>query len=180
MSEAAVETQRRETRDGRRAWALRKLGALWLKALHAEWKKLSAGLASELPERELRIQWTNQRLHKRRLNQLKPDITSWSELTEGEARYLLKLMKEESGSAPDYRGMLICKLAQELFGQPWFAALTERLSTRFRKRAPADLAPAEAHAEIEELMSRIARRDGIEIEAVRARFSPQRAQRAQR
>jgi len=35
-------------------------------ALHAEWRKLSPGLGSELPERETRLAWTNAELTQRR------------------------------------------------------------------------------------------------------------------
>jgi hypothetical protein len=169
MMQTAVET-RRARRAPQRG---RKLGGNWLKALHAEWRKLSPGLASDLPERDLRMQWTNQKFEQHRspvVLRAQPVITSWSELTEGQARYLLQVMKEESGSAPDYRGMLIARLAQDLFGAEWDRLLSERLYMRFEKRRAAELTPAEAHAEIEELLSRIARRDGLEIEAVRAKF----------
>jgi len=65
---------------------------------------------------------------------------------------------------------LIARLAVELFGSDWDAILRERLRQRFRVASPESLAPNEAHAEIEELVSRIARRDGVEIEEVRKKF----------
>lgn len=49
--------------------------------------------------------------------------------------------------------------------------LSERLNARFMVSRPEDLSPKDAHAEIEELMSRIARRDGLDIEVVRAKFA---------
>ena len=83
---------------------------------------------------------------------------------------------------------MIARLAVELFGSDWDAILRKRLQERFGSRKlevgnregphfplPTShsrlysLSPAEAHAEIEELMSRIARRDGVEIEEVRKR-----------
>lgn len=190
MSETAVETQRARRTEQR---TRRQLPASLLKGLHAEWRKLSPGLSSELPEREARLAWTNEQLcawhrsqggrwvtidGRRVLVTDTPPIQSWSALTQGQAMYLLKRMREESGSAPDYRGMLIARLAEDLFGAEWDAMLAERLHVRFQIKDSLRLTPAQAHAEIEELMSRIARRDGIEIEAVRAKFTT-KAQRHQ-
>lgn len=147
-----------------------------LKALHAEWRKLSPGLAIEPsgdraidPEREARLIWTNQALGGRR--KAKIEVRSWKELTQGQARYLLRRMREESGDGPAYRAQLIARLAVELFGPGWAQFLLARLFERFRTPKPESLTPAEAHAEIEELASRIARRDGVGIEEVRARFT---------
>ena len=100
----------------------------------------------------------------------KPVIASWNQLSQNEARFLLKIMREESGDGPAYRATLIARLAVELFGPDWDAVLRERLMQRFRVASPESLAPNEAHAEIEELLSRIARRDGLDIETVRRRF----------
>jgi hypothetical protein len=91
-------------------------------------------------------------------------------LTYGEANRLLRALKEASGSNAAYRAQLIARLAVELFGSDWDAILRERLFQRFQVASPESLAPNQAHAEIEELVSRIARRDGVEIEQVRARF----------
>jgi hypothetical protein len=85
-------------------------------------------------------------------------------------------MKERSGSNAAYRATLIGRLAVELFGADWDAILRERLIQRFRVPRPESLAPNEAHAEIEELMSRLARRDGVGIEEVRGRFRSARAE----
>jgi hypothetical protein len=85
-------------------------------------------------------------------------------------------MKERSGSNAAYRAQLIARLAVELFGSDWDAILRERLRERFRL-STVDcrlLTPAQSHAEIEELLSRIARRDGVEIEEVRGRFARSR------
>lgn len=145
-----------------------------LKALHAEWRKLSPMLTApneEMSEREMRIWYANQKLHARRLDRGIPDLASWSELTPNEARHLLTCMREESGDGPAYRAMLIARMAQDLFGTAWDRLLQDRLRARFMKFKAEDLTPAEAHAEMEELLSRIARRDGIEIEEARGRFS---------
>jgi hypothetical protein len=152
-----------------------------LRGLHAEWRKLSPSLGSELPEREARLAWTNEKLQW--APGKGPVITSWSGLTEGQARRLLKIMREESGDGPEYRATLIATLACEFFGAEWDRYLREDLIKRFHTSYPQSLTPAEAHAEIEELVSRIARRVGVEIEEVRARFrragaSPGQAERS--
>ena len=143
----------------------------WLRrALFAEWKKVSVSLAGEGTEREARLAWSNRLLHPKRIDARKSDITSWSELTMGEARYLLRQAREQSGDGPAYRAGLIARLAVELFGADWDAMLRARLLDRFRVPNPQRLLPNEARAEIEELLSRIARRDEIHIETARARL----------
>ncbi len=142
-----------------------------LRALHAEWRKLSPNLAApseEMTERELRIWWTNEKLGA--VNS-ESRIASWGELKPGEAKFLIKCMREESGDGPAYRARMIAQLAQELFGAPWDRMLSDRLRARFQKYRADELTPREAHSEIEELLSRIARRDGCEIEEVRRRLS---------
>jgi hypothetical protein len=149
-----------------------------LRALHAEWRKLSPNLTiepldGETPaqaERRVRLAWTNQHLHPKRLDRGRADIASWNELSQNEARFLLKKMREESGDGPAYRATLIARLAVELFGLGWDCILAQRLSQRFRVFRPQLLEPHQAHEMIEELLSRIARRDEVEIEEVRARF----------
>lgn len=140
-----------------------------LRAMFAEWRKLAPGL--DYPgietDDEARKVWTRAALRK-------PNLQSWKELSVGECRRLLKLMKEASGEGPEYRALLICSLAQDLFGAPWERLLGEQIYLRFGIRDLTDLAPGDARAEIEELLSRIARRDGIGIEEVRARFKVQR------
>jgi len=160
------------------------LPAHLLRALHAEWRKMSPNLAiepmeGEAPaqaERRVRIEWSRRVLHAKRLDSGLRDIESWNDLKPGEAKRLLKVMREESGDGPAYRGMLIARLAVELFGSDWNEVLRERLLQRFRAPSPQHLTPSEAHAEIEELLSRIARRDGSEIEEVRARFARKKAE----
>ena len=90
-------------------------------------------------------------------------------MTYGEANRLLYALKEASGSNAAWRALKLGELAAELFGGQWHAILRERLMQRFRVPSPESLAPNEAHAEIEELVSRIARRDGVGIEEVRKR-----------
>jgi hypothetical protein len=157
-----------------------------LRALHAEWRKVSPGLSyqpsavsAQEAERETRLWWTNEQFH-RGGSRTARTITSWNELKPGEAKFLLKLMREESGDGSAYRAMLIAKLAVDLFGADWDHILRDRLMQRFRHPTPHTLLPSEAHAEIEELLSRIARRDGVGVEEVRKSFSPQRMQRTQR
>lgn len=190
MTETPIETattaatavkRKRPNRGGSR-----RLRPETLKALHAEWHKFSANLSSDLPERELRLQWANERLHARaRQGHWKTvagrrvfieesaalrSIGSWSQLTEGEARHLLSLMREESGDGPAYRALLIGRLAQELWGSTWDMHLADRLNARFHVHQAADLSPRDAHASIEELVRRIADRDGCGMEDVRARL----------
>lgn len=147
---------------------------LALAALYAEWKKLSPNLVGpdeSMTERDLRIWYANQKLHGRRLNRGIPDVKSWNDLKPNEARYLLRCMREESGDGPAYRAQLIARLAMELFGAARDRKLGDRLRARFRKFKAIDLTPAEAHSEIEELISRIARMRGSDVESVRRRFS---------
>src|SRR5690348_12524162 len=150
-----------------------------LKALHAEWRKLSPNLTApneEMTERELRIWYANEKLGRKadsspsaRNDGARAPIASWNDLAPNEARHLLTCMREESGDGPAYRAQLIARLAQELFGAPWDRMLGDRLRARFQKSKAADLTPREAHSEIEELLSRVARSKGEDIEAVRAR-----------
>jgi len=172
----------------------KRLPAHLLKALHAEWRKLSPNLSieperGETPaqaERRVRLIWTNERLGRgagrpalRRAQQAAP-LQSWNDLSQSEARRLLKIMREESGDGAAYRGQLIARLAVELWGGSsgstggWDAFLRERLRERFRLSTLDSLTPAQAHELIEELLSRIARRDGVEIEDVRRRITIRR------
>jgi len=159
----------------------RRMIALWQhRALRAEWAKFSPELLWECSEDEARHRWSSEILHR--------PVTTWATLTYGEANRLLHALKEASGSNASYRAQMIARLAVELFGSDWDAILRERLQERFGSRKlevgnregphfplPTShsrlysLSPAEAHAEIEELISRIARRDGVEIEEVRKR-----------
>lgn len=153
--------------------------------MFAEWAKLSPNLdfepmegeSAKDAEKRLRMAWTNAALRTKAdpspagRDQDDGGLTSWSQLGEAEGRYLLKRMREESGDGPAYRAMLIARMAQDLFGAAWDRLLQDRLRARFMKFKADDLTPAEAHAEMEELLSRIARRDGIEIEEARSRFS---------
>lgn len=147
-----------------------------LRALYAEWKKLSPNLEVESigdrpieeyedPEREVRMWWTNQQIKNR-----KSPIKSWNDLKPNEARYLLRCMREESGDGPAYRAELIARLARELFGAAWDRLIGDRLMARFRIGRLEELSPRQAHEFMEELISRIARRDGKEIDDVRAEF----------
>jgi len=140
----------------------RRMIALWQhRALRAEWAKFSPELGWECSEDEARHRWSSEVLHR--------PVTTWATLTYGEANRLLHALKEASGSNAAWRALKLGELAAELFGGQWHAILRERLMQRFRVLSPESLAPNEAHAEIEELISRIARRDGVEIEEVRAR-----------
>jgi hypothetical protein len=148
--------------------------AKMLRALHAEWRKVSAGLASELPEREARLGWTNAHLRRAR-----GPVESWSELTAGEAKYLLRQMREESGDAPAYRAALIATLAARLFGANWDEMLAARLRQRFQTVRAQDLSPSQARAEIEELISRIARAEGVPAGRIRAQCAGRAAKKSE-
>jgi hypothetical protein len=138
-----------------------RLAARTLRALHAEWRKLSPNLEiepleGETPkdaERRVRIEWSNRQIVRSRDRQ----IESWSQLTTGQAKFLLKRMKEESGSGPAFRAQFIAELAIRLWGSDWDAFLGERLRERFRVSRAQDLAPRDARAMIEEFKSRIER-----------------------
>jgi len=170
---------------------VRGIPAPLLKALHAEWRKLSPNLAiepleGETPkdaERRVRLEWTNARIKRgsrsrseregiasrgkpptpesriaNRDSEGKPTpIVSWSDLSQGEAKRLLKLMREESGDGPAYRAQFIARLAVDLWGSDWDSFLGERLRDRFHVNRAQDLTPREARAMIEELKSRAER-----------------------
>jgi hypothetical protein len=137
--------------------------------MFAEWRKLSPGLAFEGTEREARLEYA--RAHIQRFARSGAAPASWSDLTEREAQHLLKSMREESGDGPAYRARLIARLGQELFGAPWDRLLADRVAARFRVHRLEDLTPRQAHEFIEELLSRIARRDAISIEDARSRLT---------
>jgi len=144
--------------------------------LFAEWHELSMQLSMEPPagiadpDQWCRLEWSNQELPHRKL-----PVASWSragDLTEGEGKFLLKKMQEESGRASLYRALLIGKLAVALFGGVWQSRLVERLRARFQRSRPEDLTPGEAHAEIEELLRRISVMPGEsgDIEQTRRKY----------
>jgi hypothetical protein len=121
-------------------------------------------------ERRVRLEWTNRRLRERHLNQGLAEVYSWNELKEAEALCLLRAVREESGDGPAYRAQLFARIAAELWNTDCQSFLAERLRDRFQTSDPEMLAPCEAHEFIEELLSRLARKEGIDIEAVRSRF----------
>ena len=134
-----------------------------LRGLWAEFRKLPAAMRTDAA----RYAWSS--------DQLRRPVTTWKTLTAGEIKRLTRAAKEESGSGPGYRAVLIAKLACEFWGpQNWDGCLREDLQRRWHTPYPQSLAPSEARATIEELVSRIARRDGVSLEKVRTRFSPQR------
>ena len=160
MSTSTAIANPRANRGGRRRVDLR--------PLYAEWKKLSPNLTApdeEMSERDLRMWWTNQRLANGELR-----IASWNDLKPGQARFLLRCMREESGDGPAWRAQMIGRLAQELFGAAWDRLIKDRLIARFQIYRLEDLTPRQGHEFMEELLSRIARRDGKEIEEVRGKF----------
>jgi hypothetical protein len=126
-----------------------------LRALHAEWRRFSPNLMGpeELDERGLRLWWTNGQLRSR-----KSRIESWNDLTASQARRLLKIMREETGWAAEYRAELIRRIACEL-AEPGDPTGEIRAHTRFGVSRLRSLAPADAHALIEELLSRLARKE---------------------
>jgi hypothetical protein len=160
-----------------------------LAGLFAEFKKLSPSLAYEGTEREARLAWANEVLGRvvapvgvypdkgrdrqdgdQRSPLQNPLLQSWSELKVGEIRFLIKKAREQSGDGAAYRTTLLARIAADLWGAEWDAQLTARLVQRWRVARPDALTAAQAHAEIEELLSRLARRDAIDIEAARAKF----------
>jgi hypothetical protein len=160
-------TTETQTESQRAPQARRKMIALWQhRALRAEWAKFSPELVWECSEDDARHRWSTEVLHR--------PVTTWATLTYGEANRLLRALKEASGSNAAWRALKLGELAAELFGGQWHAILRERLIQRFRVPSPESLVPRQFWSEAEELMSRIARRDGVEIEEVRARLAPRR------
>jgi len=157
------------------------------RALYAEWGEFSRNNAGPegLTERDWRLYWTNGRLAARGQR----SVESWTDLSERNARYLLKVLREETGEGPAYRAELICRMARAVWSdEVCLSAVTMRSFDRFGVTDLRDLSPADAHALMEELLSRIARKeiamaddDASEgavlehkIEEVRNRFAPQR------
>lgn len=134
------------------------------RALFAEWRKVAPEL--DYPS----VETDDEARHIFTKGVLGAAQDSWKRLTENQGKRLLKAMRERSGSAPNYRNLLIVKLAQDLFGPAWDRLLVERLSVRFKIRDLRELRPRDARAEIEELLSRISRRDGVSVDVVRNRF----------
>jgi hypothetical protein len=162
-------TTETQTESQRAPQARHKMIALWQhRALRAEWAKFSPELGWECSEDEARHRWSTEVLHR--------PVTTWATLTYGEANRLLRALKEASGSNAAWRALKLGELAAELFGGQWHAILRERLMQRFRVPSPESLAPNEAHAEIKELLSRMARRDRVDVEMVRVRFFGKKAE----
>jgi hypothetical protein len=143
-----------------------------LRGCFAEWRNFSPQLDWECTDREARLRFANEVLATRHSSL----VTSWGELTTGQAKRLQREMKERSGSNAAYRASLIARLAVELFGHDWNNIVRERLGERFQLSTLNSLTAAQAHSMIEELLSRLARREGIEIEEVRARFARRKAE----
>jgi hypothetical protein len=148
--------------------ATRRLSAQLLRALHAEWRKLSPNLSiepaeGEMPaqaERRVRLQWSNQQFKGR-----KQEIESWNELTANQAKFLLKKMRAASGNTPlnDY----VPEAAIELWAGDWDQFLAVRLGERFGVHRISELEPHQKAAMFEEICSRIARNDARTIEEVK-------------
>lgn len=147
--------------------------ALWQhRALRAEWAKFSPNLSWECSEDEARHRWASEVLHR--------PVASWAHLTFNEANRLIKVLKEQSGSNAAWRAEKLARLALELWGADWDRFLGERWRERFGVGAGDSARPGQAqgpaptgtqfHEMAEELLSRIARRDGAGIEEVRGRF----------
>ena len=141
-----------------------------LGGLFAEFAKLWPSLGYECSQREGRIKWANENLKGR-----KTPIATWNDLKPGEIKALIRVAREASGDGPAYRATLIAQLACDFWGSNWIDYLRADLAKRFPLTPnPQSLTPSQARAEIESLTSQIARRDGVGVEDVRKRFSPQR------
>jgi hypothetical protein len=128
-----------------------------LRALWGEWRKVSQDLVQEdtLTEDELRHQWTNSHL---------PGLksSSWKLLSERQAKQLLRAMREATGSGPAYRAALIERIATALWGaNTWASELQTRVWGKHEISDLLDLTQAQAHALMEELLSRLARKDVV-------------------
>jgi hypothetical protein len=157
-----------------------------LAGLFAEWRKFSPGLAGPegLDERGLRLWWANEQLKNR-----KSRVESWKELTAGELRKLTRIIQEETGGIAAYRTSLIERIAQELWSPARAESeLVSRAWERFQSTNWRQLSPEQAHELIEELLSRLARKqladEGREvrwevvenrIEELRERFSSRKS-----
>lgn len=148
----------------------KRLPARLRNALFAEWSKFSPTLAWDCTEREARLRFANEVLFPRHPTPDTWPLKSWNDLTSGQAKRLLREMKERSGSNAAWRALKLAEVAAELFGPDWNAIVQERLWQRFRAPSPQHLAPREFWAEVEELLSRLARQRGEEIETIRARL----------
>jgi hypothetical protein len=100
-------------------------------------------------------------------------VTSWKTLSAGEIKKLTRCAREESGSGPGYRSVLIARMACDLWGSEWDTVLRERMQARFRVSTLNALTPGQAKAMMGEIVSCLARRDGGTLAGVRERFKIQ-------
>jgi len=169
-------------------------------ALMATWAKVSpnfdfeppAGTSAKDAERMARLIYASRAL--------KFEVKTFNQLGYGQGKFLLRRMQEDSGDGPAYRAVLIGRIATELFGSNWNHILMERVQQRFGihhssfpgplppsgtgagivHRSPLEsLTPDQAHSLIEELLSRLARERGEEIETTRAGLRGTRTARKQ-
>jgi hypothetical protein len=184
-----IPRQTRDDKPGRRAQFSKQRHNRGLKILFGMWKDLKANLDYPGVETddELRHVYAAQKLGGAELSVVSRQLSvtedrklktenrswSWSKLSREEMGGLAHAMRVdlERTTAHQRGGVIIGKLAVELFGSAWDRMLSDRLQQRWRKSKPGYLTPGELHAEIEELMSRVARMRGVEIEVVRAGFS---------
>jgi hypothetical protein len=133
-------------------------------------------------ERRLRIEWTNEQLRQfyakkggrfTRINGrtvfIECDgalVSSWNSLREPEIRYLGRCMRELTGDGTAYRAGKVRQIARALWGpDAWEPFLIQRLADRYgvaidsRRPEPESLTPRQAHELIEELLSRLARKE---------------------
>lgn len=137
----------------------KKLDARQRQILFGLWKEISPNFEFEpdeseaQPERAARLRYANDKLGFH--------VTSWNGLSRSAAGKLIAAMRADLGrrNLPSRAQKMILALAVELWPEHWDAALRDRIGVRFRVGKVEDLTPSDAHALIDELLSRIARRD---------------------
>jgi hypothetical protein len=137
--------------------------------LRGLWKELSPSVTIDCPgaadpEKAARLAHTSGKLGR--------TIGSWTELTKAEAGRLIHAMREDLGRDPkpgEVRSAekakpdaieIMAKLALDLYGGQWYAALLERLQQRpFFHDGPLDhITPRQSHELIEILLDHLERK----------------------
>lgn len=113
-----------------------------------------------------------------RMRRISRDIERAEAIFEAAMRRIQWMAQQRRRDAPRERGWtrrertkVVALIAGELFGESRSGALRGRLARRFQVFEPSELAPAQARAEIESLLFRLAQQTGESVESLRARIA---------
>lgn len=196
MSATATDNEHRTTESRSRTKRAPKLIEAWQhRRLRGLWKDISPNISADFsdsadPERAARMDYSSKKLGKM--------VRSWKELTKADAGELIHAMRVDLGRDPrpgEVRSSekakpdaleIIARLALELYGGDWHAALKERLTQRpfFHYAGFDQITPRQSHELIEILFDHLERKlfpddAGMDVrkerkEALRGHLKPQR------